>query len=88
MTRFITRRSFIKDGAVLGASSTLGSGMGGWLHKLALAASQPDITAVKGADHYGNTLKAVELLGGMGKFVPKQSKVGLLVNSPMDHPGT
>ena len=37
---------------------------------------------------FSNTIKAVELLGGMGKFVAKQSKVGLLINSPWDNPGS
>jgi len=59
----------------------------GWMPKLGLAEANVDIAAVKGADYFQNTIKAVELLGGMGKFVSKQSKVGLLINSPWQHPG-
>ena len=88
MNRFITRRNFIKGGAVLGASTIMGAGSTGLMEKLALAAGMPDIASVKGADYFQNAIKAVELLGGMGKFVPKQSKVGLLINSPWDHPGS
>lgn len=87
MTRLITRRTFIKSGAALGAASTIGVPTG-WLGRTALAAGPTDIVAVKGTNYFQSALKAIELMGGMGKFVPKQSKVGLLVNSPMDNPGT
>jgi hypothetical protein len=76
----ISRRSFIKRSAVLGASSILAGSAVGWMPKLAFAEAKADITAVKGANYFQNTIKAVELLGGMGKFVSKQSKVGLLIN--------
>ena len=88
MSESITRRSFIKGSAVLGVSSILGSSIAGWIHNPAYAASDIDIAAVTGADYFNNTIKAVELLGGMGKFVAKQSKVGLLINSPWDNPGS
>jgi uncharacterized protein (DUF362 family) len=88
MTESITRRSFIKGSTILGTSSILGGSVVGWMHKLAFAEGKVDIAAVKGADYFNNTIKAVEFLGGMGKFVPKQSKVGLLINSPWEHPGS
>ena len=47
-----------------------------------------DIAAVKGTDYFKNTIKAVEILGGMPKFVSKQSNVGLLINSPWKYPGS
>ncbi len=84
----ISRRSFIKGSAVLGASSILGGSVAGWMQKLAFAEGKVDIAAVKGADYFKNTIQAVEILGGMGRFVPKQSRVGLLINSSMEHPGT
>jgi uncharacterized protein (DUF362 family) len=58
------------------------------MHKFAFAEGKADIAAVKGEDYFKNTIKAVEILGGMGKFVSKQSKVGLLINSPWEHPGS
>jgi uncharacterized protein (DUF362 family) len=82
------RRSFIKRSAVLGASSILGGGAVGWMHKLAFAEAKVDIAAVKGTNYFKNTIKAVEILGGMSKFVSKQSKVGLLINSPWQNPGS
>ena len=88
MTESISRRSFIKGSTVLCASSVLGGSVVGWMQKFAFAEGKVDIAAVKGADYFKNTIKAVEILGGMGKFVSKQSKVGLLINSPWDHPGS
>jgi uncharacterized protein (DUF362 family) len=83
----ISRRSFIKGSAVLGASSILGGGADGWM-QLAFAETNVVIAAVKGSDYFKNTIKAVELLGGMSKFVSKQSKVGLLINSSWQNPGS
>jgi uncharacterized protein (DUF362 family) len=88
MSESVTRRSFIKGSTVLGASSILGGNVIGWMQELAFAEGKADIAAVKGADYFKNTIKALEILGGMGKFVSKQSKVGLLINSPWDHPGS
>ncbi|MBF0528375.1 MAG: DUF362 domain-containing protein [Deltaproteobacteria bacterium] len=88
MTESITRRSFIKGSTVLGASLILEASAVGCMQKLAFAEGKVDIAAVKGADYFKNTIKAVEILGGMGKFVSKQSKVGLLINSPWDYPGS
>ena len=88
MTKSITRRSFIKGSTALGVSSILGGNAIGWMQNLAFAEGKVDIAAVKGEDYFKNTIKAVEILGGMGKFVPQQSKVGLLINSPWEHPGS
>jgi uncharacterized protein (DUF362 family) len=50
--------------------------------------SRPDIAVVNGSNYFENTIKAVELLGGIGKFIAKGDKVGLLINSPWTRPGT
>jgi uncharacterized protein (DUF362 family) len=88
MSESITRRSFIKGTAALTVTSILGGSIDGWIHKTAFAATDIDIVAVQGTDYFQNTIKAVELLGGMGNFVAKQAKVGLLINSPWDNPGS
>ncbi len=88
MSESITRRSFIKGSTALTVTSILGGSIDGWIHKPVFAAATIDIAAVQGADYFQNTIKAVELLGGMGKFVPRQSQVGLLINSPWDNPGS
>lgn len=82
------RREFLKRSAVLGASSILGASTVGWMHKLAFAEAKVDIAAAKGSDYFKNAIKAVEILGGMSKFVSKQSKVGLFINSPWKNPGS
>ena len=86
------RREFLKQSAALGIAAPLGTPI---VQKTfgaesgPIAASQTvDIAAVTGADYYANTVKAVEVLGGMGNFVPRGAKVGLLVNSPWSNPGT
>lgn len=49
---------------------------------LGLANAQtPDIASVKGQDVFAQTLRAVELLGGMQQFVEPGQTVGILVNS-------
>lgn len=84
----ISRRSFIKKGTVLGASSILaGSHLSGFVTRLAFASDFPDLVSVQGADAYANTVRAVKMLGGMGKFVSKQSRIALLINSNQDNPG-
>lgn len=84
MSTRITRRSFIKTGAALGASTLVGSN---FLSKLAYGKGKVDISIVKGQDYFKNTIEAVKQLGGMKKFVPKNSKVALLPNVQRNNPG-
>jgi uncharacterized protein (DUF362 family) len=88
MSESTTRRTFIKESTALGVTSILSGSIAGWIHSSAFATTTVDIVAVQGADYFQNTIKAVELLGGMEKFVAKQSRVGLLINSPWDNPGS
>ncbi len=87
-TQPISRRSFIKGSTVLGVSTILAGSPLAWMPPPAFAAAGIDLAAVQGADYYQNTIEAVERLGGMGKFVSGQSRVGLLINSDQDNPGT
>ena len=86
------RREFLKQSAVVGVAAPLGTPI--LQQALSGESSQAaesqaiDIAAVTGADYYANTVRAVELLGGMGNFVSSGAKVGLLVNSPWQNPGT
>jgi len=88
LTEPISRRSFIMRSTLLGASSILAGSAVGWMPMRAIADTRVDIAAVTGADFYQNTIRAVEILGGMGKFVSNRSRVGLLINSPWRHPGS
>ena len=92
MDRKLKRRDFIKKGVGTGAAALLGgrlvwprSGRG-----LSLSAKPgyPDIAVVQGEDYLANTLKAVDLLGGIGRFVPKNARVAILPNTQSRHPGT
>lgn len=47
-----------------------------------------DIAVATGSDYFASTVKAVEGVGGMSKFVPKGARVAILPNSQSRHPGT
>lgn len=89
----VTRRRFVKEAAVLGAGAVIGEGLFGDLVKGQLgqvfaASDRPDIVSVKGKEYFANTFRAIEDLGGIGAFVRKGDRVGLLVNSPFKNPGS
>ena len=87
MARKINRRKFIADSGKLGAAALAGSlTLPG--QSFGSLFSSPDIVVINGTNYFQNTIQAIEALGGMGKFVPKGSKVGLLINSDFDVPGT
>jgi len=87
----LNRRQFIGTGAKIGAAAILGkdafSGLAG---NLAAAPLRPavDIAVAQGADYAATTAKALEVLGGIGRFVKKGAKVALLPNVQSRHPGT
>ncbi len=90
MDKRIGRREFFKQSVRIGFSTAIGFGFASLLEG---EASLPDgesvdICVATGSDYYASTLKAVECLGGMKKFVPKDAKVALLPNSQSRHPGT
>jgi len=88
MKKNINRREFIRQSVAAGVAAAAGSAslpsalFGNFLD------SKIDISVVNGANFFDNTMKAVDLLGGMSKFVSRGSRVGLLINSPWDKPGT
>jgi len=76
MPSSIGRRTLLKQGTVLGASAILTSNSMGLMERIAFAATAADMAAVTGADYFRSTTAAVDALGGIGLFVPKQSTVG------------
>ncbi len=92
MNQKINRRSFIKKSVTIGATSLVsGTVLPQFIDKSSIFAVENekiDIAAVKGEDYFNNTVKAVDLLGGMNNFVSKGSVVGILVNSPWKNPGS
>ena len=85
MSDKITRRSFIKTSAAIGVGSVLGNTLAS---DISFGGEAIDIGVVKGDDYLANAKKAVELLGGIEKFVPKNAKVALLPNPQSSNPGT
>lgn len=86
MTEKIGRREFVIRTAKIGFSAVLG---GSVLSRCSFSkASQCDIAVVSGGDALNSTVKAVELLGGIETFVPKDSRVAILPNTQSRHPGT
>jgi uncharacterized protein (DUF362 family) len=92
MQRRIDRRTFIKQSSLIGASTlAAGSLIPSLMPRMAWGLpkdSDVDLSVVRGANNYDSTIHAVDLLGGMKRFVPRGSKVGLLVNSKFDKRGT
>jgi len=88
----IDRREFILKSAKMGLSVTVGGNLLGKVVSgttaVAADGGEVDIAVVKGSDYLKSTQKAVELLGGMGQFIPKGSRVAILPNVQRWHPGT
>jgi len=81
------RRSFIKRTAASGAAAFMGTSLLGTKVQAGIIDKEADIAVINGTDYFENTQKAVKMLGGMKKFVPKGSKVGLLINSGFELKG-
>jgi uncharacterized protein (DUF362 family) len=83
----LSRRSFLSTATTAALAAVFGS-------RRATAApssdlqNRPDLVVVKGSNYYDATIRAIDEMGGMQKFVPRGSRVGLLVNSSFDRPGT
>jgi uncharacterized protein (DUF362 family) len=90
MDKKINRRSFIKQSAIVGVSSMVGGNVIPHLisNTSLFGNEKVDIAAIKGADPFASTIKAIQTLGGMKKFVSKGATVGLLANSPWKNPGS
>ena len=84
MAKKIGRRSFMKKSAAIGAASVMGSTA---FPKFIFGEGPVDVSVAKGDNYLGSTKKAVEMLGGMEKFVPKNSKVAILANPQRNNPG-
>jgi len=89
MSDKISRRVFIKQSAGWGAATVVGRNrIPAGLETGAKAGKTPEIAVVEGKDPLGCAQKAVELIGGMRRYVPAGSRVALLPNTQSRHPGT
>ncbi len=86
MAKEIGRREFVKRTAKIGFSAIIG---GSVLSPFSCSpAAKCDIAIASGSDYLSGTRKAVELLGGMEKFVKNGSRVAILPNTQSRHPGS
>jgi len=92
MEHKLGRREFISQSAKWGFSFAAAGGLLGDIKgRVNLSAANGagvDVAVARGTDYGRCANKAVALLGGMGKFVPKGSRVALLPNAQRWHPGT
>jgi uncharacterized protein (DUF362 family) len=91
MSQKMNRRDFLRTGAVLGASSFAGGAIflncGKGNSREAFQAMKT-VSVVTGEDYFATTIRAVSELGGMDKFVPRNSRVAILANPQRNNPGT
>jgi uncharacterized protein (DUF362 family) len=89
MAQHISRRSFLRYSALAGTAALTAEAFSGMLTRTVGAAGPVvDLAVVSGSNYYDTTVRAVELMGGMKRFVPRGARVGLLVNSRYTKPGT
>jgi len=89
MDTHLSRRSLLKNSALVGVGSLLGvSGLARLASGAAGATAGPDLAVVKGSDYFKSTVAAVDRLGGMGRIIPRGARIGLLINHPFRNPGT
>jgi uncharacterized protein (DUF362 family) len=91
MVNRIGRREFIKTGAGLGVAAALGGRAIERLSAIPLFGAEDVVSVIgvgTGMDYGKAAAAAVGLLGGMGRIVPKQSRVAVLANVQSRHPGT
>jgi uncharacterized protein (DUF362 family) len=74
----LNRRSFLKSSAI----ATTGTIILPQIIKGTNSLGDIDISVFKGTDIFTSTIMSVDQMGGISKFVPKGSKVGLLINTP------
>ena len=84
MSKEISRRSFMKKSAAIGVTSVISSTA---FPNFVFAGKPVDVSVITGDHYLKSTRKAIELLGGMEKFVTKNSKVAILANPQRNNPG-
>jgi uncharacterized protein (DUF362 family) len=90
--REFNRRDFIKKTVGTGAAALIGYELR-WPRpgtSLSHSASSkfPDLAIVQGEDYLAGARRAVDLLGGIERFIPKNARVAILPNTQSAHPGT
>jgi len=88
----MTRREFLGKSITLGATGILGAkfipGVMNLKTAMAAESGRVDLAVASGSDYAKNTQRAIELLGGMEKFVPKNASVAFAINTMARAQGT
>jgi len=88
----MTRREFLEKTITLGTAGILGAkfilGVTNVRTAMAAESERIELAVASGSDYAKNTRKAVELLGGIEKFVPKNASVAFVVNTMARAQGT
>lgn len=86
MKQSIDRREFVRRCIAAGAGIIARSSISRALETGSIP-GQYELCSVVGDRYFDNTMKAVEALGGIQKFVQRGNTVGILVNSPLSNAG-
>lgn len=84
MPKSMNRRKFIKTSAVVGVTTMM---TGSLVSATYPNETLPDIAVTKSDNYFKNTIEAIALLGGIEKFVEKDSRIALLANPQRNNPG-
>lgn len=84
MPKSMNRRTFIKTTTVVGVTTVVS---GSLLSASTTDETLPDVGVTQGDNYFKNTIEAVALLGGIEKFVEKDSRIALLANPQRNNPG-
>jgi len=86
----IGRREFFKKSAQAGLALAVGKGLAAGAGTAAASPAPKTVDVAVGIspDYEKAAMKAVELLGGIKKFIPKGARVALLPNVQSRHPGS
>ena len=91
MARRMKRRDFIRTGVQAGITTFVGGeilALDGSLRSGGNSPVRPQIVVVQGEDYFQSTSRALELWGGVGKIISRDSRVAILPNSQSKNPGT
>ncbi|MFH0989502.1 MAG: DUF362 domain-containing protein [bacterium] len=89
MRNHIDRRQFLKRCSVRSLGILVSPNLTGMLAgQWSDGSPEHTVSVVAGDRYFENTIKAIEALGGMKRFVKKGALVALLINSVFDRPGS
>jgi uncharacterized protein (DUF362 family) len=91
MADHISRRSFLRYSALTGTTILAADALGAIFARslgTPVREGPADLVVVSGSNYYDAVVRAIELMGGMGRFVRHGDRIGLLVNSRYSKPGT